>query len=295
MTKLLSKYLTEKKQWVDTNLPSYIEDIVAPEIIKESMVYSLNAGGKRIRPILLFATLHAFGKEEENGLDVACALEMIHTYSLIHDDLPSMDDDDLRRGKPTNHKVFGEAIAILAGDGLLTHSFEIIAKSNALSDSLKANIIGSLAKAAGPTGMVGGQVADMLGEHKDLNVEELEYIHEHKTGKLLRFAVVAGAIIAGASKEQQECLDQFARHLGLAFQIKDDILDIEGNEEQIGKPVGSDVGKDKSTYPKLLTLEGAKKKCNDHLKSAKEWLKKANVKSDDLLLEIADYIVNRDH
>lgn len=294
MTKLLSNYLKEKKQWVDTIMPSYIEKIEAPEIIKESMIYSLNAGGKRIRPILLFATLQAFGKDEKLGLDVACALEMIHTYSLIHDDLPSMDDDDLRRGKPTNHKVYGEAIAILAGDGLLTHSFEIVAKSKELSDSLKANIIAFLAQAAGPGGMVGGQVADLLGEHKDLNVEELEYIHEHKTGKLLRFAVVAGAIISGATKEQQECLDQFARHLGLVFQIKDDILDIEGNEEQIGKPVGSDVGKDKSTYPKLLTLEGAKKKCNDHLNQAKAWLEKANVDSD-LLLEIADYIVNRDH
>ncbi|KEF37401.1 farnesyl-diphosphate synthase [Schinkia azotoformans MEV2011] len=294
MTKLLSNYLKEKKQWVDMIMPSYIEKIEAPEIIKESMIYSLNAGGKRLRPILLFATLHAFGKDEKLGIDVACALEMIHTYSLIHDDLPSMDDDDLRRGKPTNHKVYGEAVAILAGDGLLTHSFEIIAKSKELSDTLKANIIAFLAQAAGPSGMVGGQVADLLGEQKVLNVEELEYIHEHKTGKLLRFAVVAGAIIAGASKDQQECLDQFARHLGLAFQIKDDILDIEGDVKQIGKPVGSDVGKDKSTYPKLLTLEGAKNKCNDHLTSAKEWLEKANVESD-LLLEIADYIVNRDH
>ncbi|HHW37161.1 MAG TPA: polyprenyl synthetase family protein [Bacillales bacterium] len=294
MTKLLSNYLKEKKQWVDTSLPSYIEKIEAPEIIKESMIYSLNAGGKRLRPILLFATLHAFGKDEKLGLDVACALEMIHTYSLIHDDLPSMDDDDLRRGKPTNHKVYGEAVAILAGDGLLTHSFEMIAKSKELSDTLKVNIIAFLAQAAGPSGMVGGQVADLLGEHKDLNVGELEYIHEHKTGKLLRFAVVAGAIIADASKEQQEYLDQYAGHLGLAFQIKDDILDIEGNVEQIGKPVGSDVGKDKSTYPKLLTLEGAKKKCYDHLNQAKGWLEKANVDSD-LLLEIAEYIVNRDH
>lgn len=294
MTNVLNKYLTEKKQWVDTILPTYIEKIEAPEIIKESMIYSLNAGGKRIRPILLFATLHAFGKDDQSGLDVGCALEMIHTYSLIHDDLPSMDDDDLRRGKPTNHKVYGEAVAILAGDGLLTHSFEIIANSKDLSDNLKANIVAFLARAAGPSGMVGGQVADLLGEHRDLNVEELEYIHEHKTGKLLRFAVVAGAIIAEANKEQQECLDQFARHLGLAFQIKDDILDIEGNEEQIGKPVGSDIGKDKSTYPKLLTIDGAKTKCNEHLKSAKAWLERANVDSD-LLLEIADYIVNRDH
>jgi len=294
MTKVLSGYLIEKKQWVDEKLPSYIGKIEAPEIVKESMIYSLKAGGKRIRPILLFATMSAFGKDEENGLDVACALEMIHTYSLIHDDLPSMDDDDLRRGKLTNHKVYGEAIAILAGDGLLTHSFEVIANSKQLTEELKVKVISMIAHAAGPAGMVGGQVADLLGENKNLTVHELEYIHEHKTGKLLRFAVVAGAVIAGASREQQESLDQFAKHLGLAFQIKDDILDIEGNEEQIGKPVGSDVGKDKSTYPKLLSLEGAKEKCKDHLKKAKEYLIKANIKSD-LLLEIADYIVNRDH
>ncbi|HHY73097.1 MAG TPA: polyprenyl synthetase family protein [Bacillus bacterium] len=294
MTQLLSTYLTNKKQWIEEKLPIYIETMEAPEIIKESMIYSLKAGGKRIRPILLFATINAFGKPEESGLDVACALEMIHTYSLIHDDLPSMDDDDLRRGKPTNHKVYGEAIAILAGDGLLTHSFEVIANSKALSDSLKVKVIAMLAHAAGPSGMVGGQVADLLGENKLLTVPELEYIHEHKTGKLLRFAIVAGAVIAGATDEQQQCLDAFAKHLGLAFQIKDDILDIEGSVEQIGKPVGSDEGKAKSTYPKLLTVEGAKEKCNDHLKQAKMWLEKANV-NQDLLLEIADYIVNRNH
>ncbi|WP_458412550.1 polyprenyl synthetase family protein [Schinkia sp. CFF1] len=294
MTIVLSKYLTEKKQWVDSKLPGFIEMIEAPEIIKESMVYSLKAGGKRIRPILLFATLTAFGESEKKGLDVACALEMIHTYSLIHDDLPSMDNDDLRRGKPTNHKVFGEAIAILAGDGLLTHSFEVIANSTELTADLKRKLISMLAHAAGPSGMVGGQVADLLGENKNLTVAELEYIHEHKTGKLLRFPVVAGAIIAGASKEQQECLDQFAKHLGLAFQIKDDILDIEGNEEKLGKHVGSDEEKAKSTYPKLLTLHGAKEKCQDHLQQAKVWLDKADINKA-LLLEIADYIVNRDH
>ncbi|WP_374723467.1 polyprenyl synthetase family protein [Calidifontibacillus erzurumensis] len=294
MTNLLKNYLFEKKQWIDQNLPLYIEKIEAPDILKESMIYSLEAGGKRIRPILLFATINALGMDEKKGLDVACALEMIHTYSLIHDDLPSMDDDDLRRGKPTNHKVYGEAIAILAGDGLLTHSFEVIAESQELADEMKVKIISQLAKAAGPAGMVGGQVADLLGENKTLTVEELEYIHEHKTGKLLRFAVVAGAIIAGASPEQLRCLDLFAKHLGLAFQIKDDILDIEGNVEQIGKPVGSDEGKAKSTYPKLLSLEGAKKMCNEQLELAKYWLDQANVEKE-LLLEIADFIVKRDH
>lgn len=295
MNQLLINYLTENKRLIDEKLPTYIDHIQAPDLVKEAMIYSLKAGGKRIRPILLFATLNAFGKSEKNdGVDVACALEMIHTYSLIHDDLPSMDDDDLRRGKPTNHKVYGEAIAILAGDGLLTHSFEVIGDSSQIPDRLKVKIITALARAAGPSGMVGGQVADLLGEKKELTVEELEYIHEHKTGKLLRFAVVAGAMIAEASDEQLQHLDHFAKHLGLAFQIKDDILDIEGQEEQIGKPVGSDIGKDKSTYPKLLSLDGAKKKCDDHLEQSKKWLAKANVNSE-LLLEIANYIVKRDH
>lgn len=294
MNQILSNYLTEKKQWIDDNLPTYIEQLSAPEIIKESMIYSLKAGGKRIRPILLFATLNAFNKDEIVGIDVACALEMIHTYSLIHDDLPSMDDDDLRRGKPTNHKVFGEAIAILAGDGLLTLSFEVIAKSEQISANMKIELISKLAKASGASGMVGGQVADILGENKNLNIDELQYIHEHKTGKLLEFPIVAGAIMAGASQEQLNNLQHFAKHLGVAFQIKDDILDIEGTEDQIGKPVGSDTGNDKSTYPKLLTLTGAKKKCDDHLDEAKKFLEKANVNSE-LLLEITNYIVKRDH
>ncbi|WP_102345645.1 polyprenyl synthetase family protein [Bacillus sp. Marseille-P3661] len=288
------EYMKTRKSWIEEMLPTYIRDLSAPEIIKESMIYSLDAGGKRIRPILLFATLQAFNKDERQGIDVACALEMIHTYSLIHDDLPSMDNDDLRRGKPTNHKVYGDAIAILAGDGLLTQGFEVISKSTYISPEIKVNLISRLAFAAGPAGMVGGQVADLLGENKELTVEDLQYIHEHKTGKLLIFPVLAGAIIAGATEEQLVYLEQFANHLGLAFQIKDDILDIEGNEAQIGKPVGSDAGNDKSTYPKLLTLSGAKEKCEYHLNESKRFLAKSQINSE-ILLQIADYIVNRDH
>ncbi|WP_017755721.1 polyprenyl synthetase family protein [Calidifontibacillus oryziterrae] len=294
MNQLLSRYLTEKKQLIDDMLPTYIQRLSAPDILKEAMSYSLKAGGKRIRPILLFATLNAFNKSEKIGLDVAIALEMIHTYSLIHDDLPSMDDDDLRRGIPTNHKVFGEAIAVLAGDGLLTYCFEVMANCEDLPANIKIELISKLAKAAGPAGMVGGQVADLLGENKNLDVSELEYIHEHKTGKLLSFPIEAGAIIAGASLEQLNSLRQYAKHLGLAFQIKDDILDVEGTEEQIGKPVGSDTDNHKSTYPKLLTLAGAKEKCEEHLNEAKQYLSKANINSE-LLLEITNYIVNRDH
>src|SRR3954454_11597168 len=189
-----------------------LDQLEAPAILKEAMLYSLEAGGKRIRPLLLFATLHAFDKNPMIGLYPAAAIEMIHTYSLIHDDLPSMDNDDLRRGKPTNHKVFGEANAVLAGDALLTYSFQLMADAPEESVSLKAKLalIQLLAKSSGAEGMVGGQVADMIGEEKTLNLQELEYIHIHKTGKLLTCSVMAGAILADASEEQLEHLEKFS-------------------------------------------------------------------------------------
>lgn len=289
-----SDYLNERKAAIDRILPTLINRLNAPNVLKESMIYSLNAGGKRLRPILLLATTEAFGCEDEVGLAVACAIEMIHTYSLIHDDLPAMDDDDLRRGKPTNHKVFGEATAILAGDALLTESFRVIAEADGIDMEKKLRLIAGLAKAAGAEGMVGGQVADMEAEGKRLEVEELEYIHLHKTGKLLAFSITAGAILADAAPEKVKSLEQFAIHLGLAFQIKDDILDVEGNESVIGKPVGSDSSNQKSTYPNLLGLSQAKIKCSTHLASAKKYLLEAGIKHQ-LLEQISDYIVNRDH
>lgn len=281
---------------IDERLPLMIEELSMPAILKEAMIYSLKAGGKRLRPILIFATVSAFDKDEKVAIPIACALEMLHTYSLIHDDLPSMDDDDLRRGLPTNHKVYGEAIAILAGDALLTESIRVIADmdSNLISDLTKIKLISSFTKAAGPEGMVGGQAADLLAEEKQIELNELEYIHEHKTGKLLAYAVEAGAIISGATEDQLKSLRGFARHLGLAFQIRDDILDIEGDETLLGKPVGSDTDNQKSTYPQLLSLEGAKQKCIDHLNKAKNLLYQANV-NHGLLEELADYIVNRNH
>ncbi|MBU8907736.1 polyprenyl synthetase family protein [Desertibacillus haloalkaliphilus] len=277
-------------------MPLQIERLKAPENLKESMLYSLNAGGKRIRPVLLLATLNGFNHGDERGLDVACAIEMIHTYSLIHDDLPAMDDDDTRRGKPTNHKVYGEALAILAGDALLTYSFEMISSimHPQVTAEMKMKLVQQLAQATGPEGMVGGQTADMDGEDKALTVEQLEYIHNHKTGDLLTFAVVAGAILAEASDKDIEYLKKFANQLGLVFQIKDDILDIEGDAKTLGKPVGSDTSNHKSTYPSLLTLEGAKQKLNDHTKRAKEYLSNVTMNTS-LLEEITDYIVSRDH
>ncbi|MDH5160083.1 polyprenyl synthetase family protein [Heyndrickxia oleronia] len=285
--------MSKMNKELENQLSAYISNLNAPMIIKEAMDYSLQAGGKRIRPSLVFATIRSFGQNEMEGMSVACALEMIHTYSLIHDDLPAMDNDDLRRGKPTNHKVFGEAYSILAGDGLLTYSFQVIAQDPKLSNDKKVKLMELLAISAGPEGMVGGQVADMLGENKSLTIDELEYIHKNKTGKLLLFAVKAGAIIADATNEQIDILAQYAENIGLAFQIRDDILDIEGNEETLGKPVGSDVENVKSTYPSLLSLNGAKKRLHYHTEKAKECIKTLNLHSN-LLEEMASLIEVRD-
>lgn len=255
-------FMEYSSRLVNDEMIKSVERLKAPEKLKESMSYSLQGGGKRIRPLLLFATLDAFGNDPLIGIKPACALEMIHTYSLIHDDLPCMDDDDFRRGKPTNHKVFGEDLAVLAGDGLLTYAFKLITEMNVfhVSDQVKLQLISELAIAAGPEGMVAGQVADMEGESKELSGEELQYIHERKTGKMLMYPVIAGAIISKATAEQLSHLTQFAYKLGIAFQIQDDILDVIGDEEVLGKPVGSDVENDKTTYVKLYSVEGADRK-----------------------------------
>lgn len=290
----MERLLRQYKEQIEQQLPTYIESLQAPETIKEAMLYSLRAGGKRIRPLLLLSTLHAFRKPIGIGMSVACALEMIHTYSLIHDDLPSMDNDDLRRGKPTNHKVFGEANAILAGDALLTYAFQVVADDKTISSDVKVRLISELAKAAGPEGMVGGQVADLEGEGKTISLQQLEYIHRHKTGKLLQYSVRAGAILGEATEQQLTLLTLFSDYLGLAFQIRDDILDIEGDEQKIGKKVGSDIENDKSTYPSLLTLDGAKKKLSDHMKEARKLLDEAKIDAS-LLHYICDIVETRDH
>lgn len=292
----LQTFMKDRKKLVEEALYSYMNSVEAPEVLLESMNYSLKAGGKRLRPLLVLATLKSFGKQEELGIPVACAVEMIHTYSLVHDDLPSMDDDDFRRGKPTNHKVFGEAMAILAGDALLTHSFEVMEDLlNHGVDPIKVvTLMKELAKASGPRGMVGGQVADMEGEGAQLSLQDLEYIHRNKTGKLLGFSIVAGAILGDATEEQIAKLKLFADHLGLAFQIRDDILDIEGDATKIGKPVGSDTLNEKVTYPSLLTMNGAKEKLEYHIKEAKHILGEIPLESD-LLVQLCDLIAKRDH
>lgn len=296
MENSLAAFSREHKELLEEHLKASVQTLNAPQIIKDSMLYSLEAGGKRIRPLLLFATLKAFGENTQKGLFTASAIEMLHTYSLIHDDLPSMDNDDLRRGMPTNHKVFGDAFAILAGDALLTYSFQLVTHtpSDYATAETKIKLIEQLAKAAGAEGMVGGQVADINGEGKQLTIEELEYIHIHKTGKLLVFSVVAGAILANANHEKMELLASFANHLGLAFQIRDDILDLEGSEEKIGKRVGSDETNQKSTYPSLLTMDGAKSALNTQIAKAKQALRETGLDTE-LLEEITDLVASRDH
>ncbi|MFE8695504.1 polyprenyl synthetase family protein [Cytobacillus sp. FJAT-53684] len=291
-----SSFAKTHKDLLEEKLRVSVNKLVAPSVIKEAMLYSLEAGGKRIRPLLTFATLFSFGEDTRKGLMVAAAIEMIHTYSLIHDDLPSMDNDDLRRGKLTNHKVFGDAFAILAGDALLTYSFQLIAEipDEYADASTKLALIKELSKASGAEGMVGGQVADIAGEEKELSLNDLEYIHVHKTGKLLECSVVSGAILAGADEEKIQLLAQFAYHLGLAFQIRDDILDLEGVEEVIGKRVGSDEVNNKGTYPSLLTLDGAKEALHQHIEQAKTQLRKTGLNIS-LLEEITDLIETRDH
>jgi geranylgeranyl diphosphate synthase type II len=272
----------------------YLQGLQTPENLKKAMIYSVSAGGKRLRPILTLAVMEAFQQNPSYVLDAACAVEFVHTYSLIHDDLPSMDDDDYRRGKLTSHKVFGEAKAILAGDALLTESFTLIADNKYLHADQKVKIISLLSASAGAAGMVGGQVEDIEGENKELSLAELESIHEKKTGKMLECSVLAGGIAAGATGDELTYLKNYARHIGIAFQIQDDILDITGNQEQLGKPIGSDEANRKTTYPKILGLEGAKKEMESHIEASLRYLGKINADTV-ILVSIADYIIKRNH
>ncbi|MEZ7570189.1 polyprenyl synthetase family protein [Streptococcus anginosus] len=236
----------------------YAQKVVSADLI-EAILYSVNAGGKRIRPLLLLELLEGLGLElTEAHFQVAAALEMIHTGSLIHDDLPAMDDDDYRRGRLTSHKKFGEAMAILAGDSLFLDSYALIAEA-ALPSQIKVNLIAELSLAAGTFGMVGGQVLDMQGEGKDISLAELQNIHANKTGKLLTYPFVAAGLIAEVGESQQEKLKVIGQLLGLAFQVRDDILDITANFEELGKTPQKDVAAEKATYPAILGLNGARR------------------------------------
>ncbi|MET3574802.1 polyprenyl synthetase family protein [Bhargavaea ullalensis] len=292
MNELLRRFMESRADDLVPVLEESVRRLSAPSVLKESMLYSLMAGGKRIRPLLVSAVLHDLGKVHPAELHVGAAVELIHTYSLVHDDLPSMDDDDLRRGKPTNHKVFGEAAAILAGDALLTESFGLIGRAPALSSDDKVELIVDLVRASGAEGMVGGQVLDIQSEDKTLSEEGLEQVHRLKTGALLGFSVGAGAILAGATAQQREDLKRYARHIGLAFQIQDDILDVEGDEALTGKKLGTDAAHGKNTYPSLLTLEGAKQKLIHHHSEAVKAISFLK-EPEPMLRLLADYIVKR--
>ncbi|MDC6267545.1 polyprenyl synthetase family protein [Lysinibacillus fusiformis] len=286
------------KYFIESNIPqieetmfALVSKIDAPVDLKDSMLYSLKAGGKRIRPLFVLAVLELYQKNLQDGLIVGSVIEIIHTYSLIHDDLPSMDNDDFRRGKPTNHKVYGEALATLAGDALNTLAFGILARMEVTAEK-RIELVQLLSVAAGAEGMVGGQVLDMEGEQRQLNLTELEQVHVNKTGALLRFSIEAGAVLADASKQDRATLKEYAHHIGLAFQIQDDILDIEGTTEELGKTAGKDVASDKSTYPALLTLNGAKEKLAEHYQHAINALDQLLIDAS-LLRDFAAYIVHR--
>ena len=261
----------------------------------ESMRYSLFAGGKRLHPVLLMAAADAVGGEGRRYLRVACALEMIHTYSLIHDDLPAMDNDDYRRGKLTNHKVFGEGMAILAGDGLLTAAFEQMLLQEEVDAACLTQVVREIAAAAGPAGMVGGQAVDLAasGQAQPLNQEELRFMHRAKTGALFRAALRGGGLLAGATQEQLAALTVYAEEFGLAFQITDDILDVTGDEATIGKPVGSDERNEKETYVSLYSLDGARRMAEESVQRALTAIEIFGAEAD-VLRSLASYLVSRE-
>ena len=289
----LASYLEEKRLIVESALDSSLV-IGNPAKIYEAMRYSLLAGGKRLRPILCLATCELMGGSLEMALPTACALEMIHTMSLIHDDLPAMDNDDYRRGKLTNHKVFGEDIAILAGDGLLAYAFEYVATQTLNVPPLQIlEVIARLGRTVGAAGLVGGQVLDLESEGKpDISAETLSFIHTQKTGALLETSVVSGAVLAGAKAEDIAKLARYAQNIGLAFQIIDDVLDITATKEELGKTAGKDLQAQKATYPSLWGIEGSRQQAQQLIDSAIGELSGYDEAAEPLRA-IAEYIVNR--
>ncbi len=252
-------YMKERAGWLEAALTRSIQDESIPETLRRAMRYSLEAGGKRLRPMLCFAGAEAVGGSADRVMPVAAALEMIHTFSLIHDDLPAMDDDSMRRGKPTSHKVFGEAIAILAGDGLLAEAFSVLSVLHGgVAPELMLGTINDIASATGGRGMTGGQVIDIESTKASLDEAALARLHRYKTGALIKVSATSGARICGATHEQLDALGRYGECVGLAFQIADDILDVEGDQKLIGKDVGSDQAKGKSTYPAAIGLAASK-------------------------------------
>jgi geranylgeranyl diphosphate synthase type II len=295
----LEQYIAEVSRLVADALKAVLPvQWNVPQVLKEAMDYSLQAGGKRLRPLLVIAACEALGGSREAAVPVAAAIEMVHTYSLIHDDLPAMDNDDYRRGKLTSHKVFGEATAILAGDALLTHAFYSVVQASrryGVAAGSVLSIVEDLAEMAGPRGMVGGQVADMEGEQGLTDLQQLQYIHLHKTGDLMIFSLLAGGRIAGADENQLEALREFGTQIGLAFQVQDDILDLIGDESKLGKKTGSDIKQHKVTYPYFIGLEASREEVERLTASARSAVLEGGFQDHSRLLEIADYLMSRDH
>jgi len=302
----IKKYLQEKKEIVDLALEKYfpsqpgsIEGEVIPASLHKAIRYSLFAGGKRIRPILSMAAFESVGGKGDTILPFSCALELIHTYSLIHDDLPALDNDDYRRGNPTCHKVFGEAIGILAGDALLTEAFrlmtnQVIQEFSLRNGRLALDVIHQVAQAAGVFGMVGGQVVDIESEGKGVDFPTLQYIHTHKTGALILVSVRVGAMLGGANKETLKALTRFGEGIGLTFQIADDILNVEGKAALLGKNTGSDLSRKKATYPSLFGLEESKRRAKELVTSAVEAIRSFGSEAEPLR-EIAWFILSREY
>jgi len=302
----IKRYLQEKKEIVDSALEKYFlsrpasgGEGVFPTSLHKAIRYSLFAGGKRIRPILSMAAFEAAGGKGEGILPFACALEMIHTYSLIHDDLPALDNDDTRRGRPTCHKVFGEAVGILAGDALLTEAFKLMTyrqnqEFSGRDGGLVLDVINEVAQAAGMLGMVGGQALDIESEGKEVDPPMLQYIHTHKTGAMILVSVRVGARLGGASEETLKALTHYGERIGLAFQIADDILNVEGKAGLLGKNTGSDLSRGKATYPALYGIDESKKRAKELVELAVDTIRSMGSEMEPLR-EIAWFILSREN
>jgi geranylgeranyl diphosphate synthase, type II len=293
----LQTYLKERAALIERALAETVSAHDGLESrLFEAMRYSLLDGGKRLRPILTLASCEAVGGSLDDAISFACALEMIHTYSLIHDDLPTMDNDDLRHGKPSNHKVYGDAIATLAGDALLTDAFAAVARSPLAkkSPAVVLEVVAELSDAAGSRGMVSGQAIDLLGEGRAMNLEQLEYLHSKKTGALFLASVVGGARLGGATRPQLDSLSKYARSLGLCFQVVDDLLDVEASTEQMGKRTNKDQAAGKNTYPALIGIEQSRALARDLESRAQAALSSFDHRAEPLRA-IASFVVERNH
>ena len=291
----LTVYIKNKNQQINVALEKILHDSLPSEPLVEAMKYSLMAGGKRIRPVLCLAAAEAVGGKPQAVLPAACALEIVHTYSLIHDDLPAMDNDDLRRGKPTCHVAFDEATAILAGDALLTLAFQVLSSVQSTAENQAygwLKVIHIISTAAGYRGMIRGQMLDMAAEGQHLTVDELKSMHALKTGALIEASMLCGALLADARKRQMDILKTYARNIGLAFQVTDDILNVEGNPKLMGKAVGTDELREKSTYPAILGIERSRQFAKNLVDKALQALEVFDKKADPLRA-LATYIIDR--